>query len=408
MGSVQPTAAPSKRTPPILAKAVQGAFNEGLALELRPLVSDVTSDDPLGFVLRVRAEKMPPKGDPAWQETLDFKEVLESLEVTLESPKRQKQVLQVGVVASPWVQPLLSTQLSLKLDRRGIHFSYGLSTAWKEAPKDWLKEPGTYRISLSATFKAKQRGSTTDTRTVRLSAGPLEYQVEAPSPRFRSLAELTGITTKWVQDRQGTPKVKATAAVLEDEAKNRSFRYTLESSEYDVTVIEVLVDPSGKEVLYDVFSHFTCVAEGTPIATPAGDVAVERLVPGAPVTSFDVSQKRVTSARVTHIEAHNAAELVQLGRLFVTAHHPVFSDGAWVEAGRVQAGSRLLSVSGQSLEVTPLELKRPSVVYELSVTEPHTYFAGGVLLHNKAVYVPIGDSEDWQGLFYRRAATVKP
>ncbi|MGE0321036.1 MAG: Hint domain-containing protein [Polyangiaceae bacterium] len=403
-GSFQPTQAPAKQTPAILAKTVQGPFNEGLALELRPTVPDVTSDDHLDFVLRIRAEKLPPKGDPAWQETLDFNEVLNSLEVTIEDPKGKKQTLHVGAVATPWVQPILSTTISLQLDKQGIRFGNALSSKWKEAPEDWLKTPGTYRVSVHADFAGKLPGATADTRNVKLSAGPLDYHVEAPSPRFRSLAELTGITTKWVQDRQGTPKVRPAGAVLEDEAKNRSFRYTLESERYDITVVEVLVDPSGKEVLYDVFSHFTCVAEGTPIATPNGDVAVERLTPGTLVSSFDVEQRTLTSARVNHVEAHNAVELVQLGQLLVTAHHPVFSDGRWVEAGRVAADSQLVGVAGQSLEVTPRAVRRAGVVYELSVSEPHTYFASGVLLHNKAVYVPIGGSQDWLGLFYRRAA----
>lgn len=409
-GSYQPTNAPAKRTPEIPSKTALGPFNEGLALELRPLISHLTRDDALGFVLRIRPEKLPAKGDPAWSEALDFGQVLSSLAITVEGPKGHKQVLKLGPGSLPWAQRMLSTTMSLQLDAKGILFSNSLSHEWQAAPKSWLEETGTYRVSVSADFvgKTSEPGGVTSTRTVHLEAGPLEYHVEAPSARFRSLAELTTLATKWVQARQGVPKVKHTGLVLEDAAKNRSFRFTLDSPGYDITVIEVLLDPSGKEVLYDVFTHFTCVAEGTRIATPDGEVAVERLTPGVPVSSFEVATSTPTTARVTHVEPHNAVELVRLGGLEVTPHHPVFSDGRWVEAGQVAGGARLQGLHGQRLEVTPLRVKRPGVVYEISVTEPHTYFAAGLLLHNKAVHVPIGKAEDWQGLFHRRAATPNP
>jgi hypothetical protein len=45
------------------------------------------------------------------------------------------------------------------------------------------------------------------------------------------------------------------------------------------------------------------------------------------------------------------------------------------------------------------------LVYDLAVDPPHTYFAGGLLVHNKAAHVPLGtDPDDQNGLFYRRAS----
>jgi hypothetical protein len=51
---------------------------------------------------------------------------------------------------------------------------------------------------------------------------------------------------------------------------------------------------------------------------------------------------------------------------------------------------------------------RIAPVVDLSVAWPHTYFAGGVLVHNKAVGVPLAPGDRWQGLFLRRTDAAPP
>jgi hypothetical protein len=83
----------------------------------------------------------------------------------------------------------------------------------------------------------------------------------------------------------------------------------------------------------------------------------------------------------------------------------VFADGRWLPAGEVRAGALLVDPSGRShpLHRSPVEADtRPTPVFTLSVEWPHTYFAGGVLVHNKAAPVSMAPNDPWGGLFSRQ------
>ncbi len=396
-GSAEPTSKPKRRTPPIAVNTALGEFNEGLALELRATVSNVTNDDPLTFALRLRPETKPPKGDPLYSEDVDFGETLRNFEFRITDPQGKEHVLKLASgPATPWVTRVLSIGAELQLAREGVRLRNVLMK-WPDPPEKWLARAGTYRVTLSGELAGKARQP-------KLTSGALEFQVEAPSARRKTLVELAALATKWVKERQGVSKLELRAPVIEDTAKNRSFRFVLNTDRYDVTVVEVHIDPTGKELLYDVFKHFTCVAEGMRIATPSGPVPIEQLLVGAEVESFDVKTGRSQRARVTGLQSFNAGRLVQLGGLSLTPNHPVFADGSWRAAGEVKVNAQLVGLGGTSLLAPLAESSRPTVVYDLSVTDPHTYFAEGVLLHNKAAYVPIGDDLEWSGVFYRRAA----
>jgi hypothetical protein len=43
----------------------------------------------------------------------------------------------------------------------------------------------------------------------------------------------------------------------------------------------------------------------------------------------------------------------------------------------------------------------PEAVFDVSVAWPHTFFAGGVLVHNKAVANEIAPKDPWRGTFLR-------
>jgi hypothetical protein len=71
--------------------------------------------------------------------------------------------------------------------------------------------------------------------------------------------------------------------VIDDQDGHRWHRFQLDRGSRiggagsDLTIVEVLLDPSGTVKNYDAFLHNTCVAEGVPIETPNGPVPVERL-----------------------------------------------------------------------------------------------------------------------------------
>ncbi|EMU1043877.1 HINT domain-containing protein, partial [Neisseria gonorrhoeae] len=58
--------------------------------------------------------------------------------------------------------------------------------------------------------------------------------------------------------------------------------------------------------------------------------------------------------------------------------HPFYSDGKWIKAEDLKAGSRLLSESGRTQTVRKTVVKpKPLKAYNLTVADWHTYFVKG-------------------------------
>ncbi len=161
----------------------------------------------------------------------------------------------------------------------------------------------------------------------------------------------------------------------------------------------------ARRLAYDAFVHFTCVARGARVATPEGERAIEALAPGDAVIAYDLERSEKTVATVESIVSSHAERLVRIGDLLATGNHPVFADGRFRPAAEVTERSRLLDASLHELALDPAAVEQPTEVFDLSVSAPHTYFAGGLLVHNKATAVPIGGSaEPFHGDFFRRSA----
>jgi hypothetical protein len=140
----------------------------------------------------------------------------------------------------------------------------------------------------------------------------------------------------------------------------------------------------------------SCFGAGTPIATPSGEQAIETLEVGDAVWAFDVERGERALGRVSALHRHEATSLGQLitpdGRaLLVTPSHPVYvhERSGFVAARELEGGETLVqldatdalltaSVSGFVADVAH------APVFNLTVEGAHTYFAGGILVHNKS------------------------
>ena len=72
------------------------------------------------------------------------------------------------------------------------------------------------------------------------------------------------------------------------------------------------------------------------------------------------------------------------GDLLVTAEHPFLVDGKWVTAERLRVGDRLMDVGGKEAVISSVEyFDRGVRVFNIDVMAPHTFFAGGMLVHKK-------------------------
>jgi len=136
----------------------------------------------------------------------------------------------------------------------------------------------------------------------------------------------------------------------------------------------------------------TCFLGGTPILMSDGSTKpIEEVKVGDKILAFDEETKELKEDSVKLFFEHDAQEyLVVNGSIKATVNHPVYSDGKWMELGQLKIGDNLLSGEGRPVKITDIKLvKEPVKVYNLEVNPYHTYIAGGIVAHNKRLYIPV-------------------
>ena len=111
----------------------------------------------------------------------------------------------------------------------------------------------------------------------------------------------------------------------------------------------------------------------------------EQLKVGDQVWGYDLDAQKKVLVKVTAIRAAHADQIIVINdSLRVTAEHPIYADGKWVRAGELDTKHTLISSAGKAVELTKLIRLRQRVrIFDITVQSPHTFFAGGVLVHNK-------------------------
>ncbi len=146
--------------------------------------------------------------------------------------------------------------------------------------------------------------------------------------------------------------------------------------------------------------HDSCFVAGTRVRTPGGERPIEDLAVGDAIVAWDATARRVVVGRVAAIHRALVRETraIVAGALRVrgvTRTHPVFElgRGDFVQASELRVGDRLLSLDGEGREgevaiaaIDAHEVAEPTIpVFNLTVADaPPTYFADGVLVHNKS------------------------
>lgn len=73
------------------------------------------------------------------------------------------------------------------------------------------------------------------------------------------------------------------------------------------------------------------------------------------------------------------------GEILVTAEHPFLVGDVWKNAGDLVPGDALRANGGEVVVVRAVDRISMGVrAYNLSVDTPHTFYAQGVLVHNKS------------------------
>jgi hypothetical protein len=139
-------------------------------------------------------------------------------------------------------------------------------------------------------------------------------------------------------------------------------------------------------------SWYHCFPAGTLVACPGGERPIESLFPGDEVLAFDERKREVVPARVTRTAEHAPAPCLALEledgiRVQVTENHPLATSTGWLRADEVREGTALFVLSGTRTVERRVRRVSPAPagagLHDLTVEPGSTYFAGGVLAHNK-------------------------
>ena len=132
-----------------------------------------------------------------------------------------------------------------------------------------------------------------------------------------------------------------------------------------------------------------CFPPGTEVLTPRGEVPIEHIAPGETVITVDENGQQVLSMALSTHAARSRLLVVRTtqGDLTTTSEHPLaLASGGFLRAGRLVPGDAVLAwkdgyTKAQVTGVEPLDAD--ALVYNLTVDGPHTFIAGGFVVHNK-------------------------
>lgn len=401
----------AKPLPALRDDVIKGEVTDQLLTLVRPLVRRITAAD--GVRIMVRWDDRAP-GAPAPDQLLairkvDWQATLSSLKLEVKKDGGTSRTLQVGSGPAREIGKTLMDIRSvavLRFDAAGLHPGDGKPHRWATPSAKVFDGPGKYVVRLAGqlVLEAGKRA---------FSTGPLPLEVVDESPKMLPLSELEAIAAKHFAKLEGAKQdAKPRKATVEDVDGNRVVRFAYHSGMGEGVFVEVVLSPAGAVLHSATKTMFTCVAEGTRIESQRGAVPVEQLREGDRVWAYDPDGGKRVLTTVRAITATSRRQLVEVAPgLRVTAEHPVYADHRWVPAGELSAGALLL---GADLRPTraqaPRQLHTPSLVFDVSVEWPHTFFAGGVLVHNKAAATGAIDTafgDDWDTLLFRASTKTE-
>jgi hypothetical protein len=129
------------------------------------------------------------------------------------------------------------------------------------------------------------------------------------------------------------------------------------------------------------FTGETLIRMADGSSKPIQDVRV-----GDTIQTFaDAATSKRIAAAVAKVYRHIVTDLLLLNdRITTTPEHVMLVNGEWATAGTIRIGDTLRGADGAAVRITSIRAEhRKTLVYNLDVANTHTFFAGGVYVHNQ-------------------------
>ena len=345
---------------------------------------------------------------------VDRKATLESYTVAISTPDGKQHSLRLRWPAEQDqfrpVEYLDSDVLRFyRIDKVGLTLRSGIVLRWVDANVPRFDQRGLYKLEIGGVIHhgpAKGPGLELDhVAKTPFTTGVHRFKVD---PRAKSFDQLTRIAQAAIikRDSGAKPRPAPLGAKRYGVIENTGGDFVVFLAntprpalwQYDLHT--VTLTPTGDVKNHSTTKIFTCVAAGTLIATASGPIPVENLRIADRVWGYDLKLKSRVLTRVRAIRVGSAQRTLRIGDdLRVTAAHPILTNTGWKHARDIGADNTLLNSMGRWVSVRVEPMDEPVVVYDLTVDEPHNFFAGGILVHNKSrAWTPTLD-DPWYFLF---------
>lgn len=251
-------------------------------------------------------------------------------------------------------------------------------------------EPGTVRVMLSGARIALS-GNRVPYQTDWVS---FEIQASGRERRpIRLLLEKANDEVEKLLKKQGdvSAKIMQSGFTGETDQGELTFRVVTDKSsgEWSYQSYEVVLRPNGsvQKIVSDTYT--ACVAEGSLVLTDRGALPIERLTVGTRVLSARANGRDVSWTHIESMTSHVVDEIWVINDRFrLTAEHPVAAWGRWVAAFQLPIGTPLMTLDGVQRVTSKERLQQSTRVFDVTVGEPHAFFADGLLVHNKSIARP--------------------
>ncbi|WP_301672825.1 MafB family polymorphic toxin [Neisseria blantyrii] len=201
---------------------------------------------------------------------------------------------------------------------------------------------------------------------------------------------------RWIQENPNAAETVEALANILPFAKVKNLTKAAKAAK--AAKLAKAAKPGKAAVSGDFSKSYTCSFHGsTLVKTADGYKAIAHIQTGEHVFAKDETSGKTGYKPVTARYGNPYRETVyikvsdgigKIQTLVSNKIHPFYSQGKWIQAGRLKKGDTLLSESGAKQTVQNITLKQqPLKAYNLTVADWHTYFVKGDKAETEGVWV---------------------